>query len=200
MSQSLDLKAIERKVRKTTQGDGVIRLLVGIWFALFALFSFDHRHTWAPGLGTVLLIWLPDLVREKITYPRVGYVKFAPEKTTTKVVKTLAFIIAFSFAGVMDHSPLDWLGPVYLGTFATVVVLLWTRQFGSFLDYIFAGLCLASGFVGLWYTSQGVDSDIVCALQFWSLAGILIPIGLFQFILFLRNNPLVSEEASYGNN
>ena len=198
MSKKTDFNNIERTARKTIESDGVVRLSVGIGLALFALFLFNHQHVWASYLGMFTPVWLPEPIRRRLTYPRIGYVRF-PSLRSNKgkfTLTVLALALGLALAGLLDYSPRAWLAPVYLAALLTAIVLLWARKTGSPVDYVFAIICLASGPVALWYTSRGADDGLVTAIQFWLLAGIATLIGLVQLARFLRTHPLAEADRN----
>jgi hypothetical protein len=196
MAKQVNFNEIERTARKTIESDGVVRLSVGVGLALFALFLLDHRHVWASYFGMNMPLWLPDPIRRRLTYPRIGYVRFPPLRSNRWkfFLTVMAFALGLAIAGLLDYSPLDWLAPVYLAALLAGIVLLWARKTGAPVDYAFAIICLASGIAGLWHTSRGADDGLVTAIQFWLLAGLATLIGLIQLTHFLRAHPMAAAD------
>ena len=195
-ADSIDLETLERKARRLVESDGLVRLLAGIWLAAHGLFNYDHRHVWAPILAAQLLLWSTEPTRQKVTYPRIGLVRFRPAKTWVRATVAVVLVAAYAFAGVLDNSRFDWFAPAYLGVFLATVVTIWAYRSGSVMDFAYAGLCLVSGLVGLAYTLQGADDGIVTAIQFWALGTLPIAVGLVQFLSFLRRYPAPTEGAA----
>jgi hypothetical protein len=195
----MDLERLERRARQVVESDGLVRLLAGIWLVAHGLFNYDHRHVWAPILAIQVLLWSTESIRQRFTYPRIGYVRFRPSKTWIRVTAALVLIGAYAFAGVLDYSRFDWFAPAYLGVFLAIVVGIWAYRSGSWIDFVFAGLCLVSGLVGLRYTAQGADDGYVTAVQFWALGTLPIAVGLGQLLIFLRRYPEPTEGAANVN-
>jgi hypothetical protein len=146
-----------------------------------------------------ILLWSTDSIRQRVTYPRIGYVRFRPPKTAIRVTVALVLVAAYAFAGVLDYSRFDWFAPAYLAVLLASVVTMWAFRSGSWIDFAFVGLCLVSGLVGLTYTAQGVDDGLVTAVQFWALGALAIAAGLGQLIAFLRRYPAPAEGAANVN-
>jgi hypothetical protein len=191
----MNLEILERKARQVVESDGLVRLLAGIWLLAHGLFNYDHRHVWAPILAVQILLWSTDSIRQRVTYPRIGYVRFRPPKMWIRVTVALVLIAAYALAGVLDYSRFDWFAPAYLGVFLASVVSIWAYRSGSWMDFVFVGLCLVSGLVGLRYTVRGADDGLVTAIQFWVLCSLPIVIGLAQLLTFLRKYPAPAGEA-----
>lgn len=198
-AERMSLERLERKARQVVESDGMVRLLFGIWLVAHGLFNYDHRHVWAPILAIQVLLWSTDSIRQRLTYPRIGYVRFRPPKMWIRMTVALVLIAAYAFAGVLDNSRFDWFAPAYLGMFLASVVTIWAFRCGSWMDFVFAGLCLVSGLIGLRYTAQGVDDGLVTAVQFWALGSLAIAVGLGQLLLFLRRYPAPVEGAANVN-
>ncbi|MFQ6036207.1 MAG: hypothetical protein ACE5NM_10245, partial [Sedimentisphaerales bacterium] len=129
------------------------------------------------------------------TYPRVGYVKF-PGRADKKSLIVWDIAVPLVVVGLIICVGI-WVRPLLplcLGIF-----LAGARITGYVRDYIFVGLFLASGLVGLILVLLGYDPFVVTAYQFWGLSTILIPVGLVQLVRFLRKYPEPIKEAKNDN-
>jgi len=198
MAEQVNFGDIERSAHKTIESDGVVRLSAGIGLALFSVFLLNHQHVWASYLGMFMPVWLPEPIRRRLTYPRIGYARFPSLKSNKGrfTLTVLALALGLALAGLLDYSPQAWLAPVYLAALLTAIVLLWARKTGSAVDYVFAIICLVSGPAALWYTSRGADDGVVTAIQFSILAGVATIIGLVQLALFLRAHPVAAADPN----
>ncbi|MCP5101125.1 MAG: hypothetical protein GY943_36730, partial [Chloroflexi bacterium] len=77
MTKQVDLHNIERDTRRLFSEDGLIYLFLGILIALVGLGFYDTRLSVFGGLAALLYFPL-KAARERITYPRIGYVEFTP--------------------------------------------------------------------------------------------------------------------------
>jgi hypothetical protein len=128
------IKKIERQVRRywyvdglTEMGAGILILTLGLLYLLIALLSPGDFADWLMGLGQPLLLGLGYLVvnwavkhfKEKITYPRTGYVSYRQERGKQRLGMILLtfglgalFAAALAVAGKMTGE--RWL-PLWIG-------------------------------------------------------------------------------------
>ncbi len=200
MKSPVDLKDIRKRVHRAVREDGLEILAAGIFLGLIAVFFIDIRFGGVFGIATVLYIVLPEALRRKYVYPRIGYVKHQDAGTITKRVVILilaaACIAAFGIIGRLSR--LNWLMPIFLGVVFSTIYLYASHKAGTVTDYLITTLLFISGAVGLICTLSGYDASYVTAIQLWFLSAILMPAGIIQFIRFLDKFEKNTEEASDG--
>ncbi|MFW6125805.1 MAG: hypothetical protein ACOC58_01745 [Chloroflexota bacterium] len=195
MTQDADLRQMERKAWTAYFHDGLTDIYGG--FILLGLgLAMLTDHIWWIALmfiGTAVL-W----ARKRITYPRICYVRFSPQREArTKRSRTAAGITvaATLLVGVTLFVLLwtttlpqwleAWLGHYYLIAFAVIVgavIALGAYLLGVARFYIYAVLVFAAFVAGhLVDASAGLPVTIA--------AGLIVLCGLAVLIRFLRNNP-----------
>jgi hypothetical protein len=202
MAQEIDLKNIEQKTFRESQQDGLMELVMGICMLAISTRLFSRLFIFMMILPVFLFGPLLALMKRRFTHPRIGYVKLIPDKPkqvitgiflVTLVVITLMAVAFFFFGNIWDFNlwmrwcPF-WGGTVIAGMFGSLA-----SKSGAARYYIFAGWSLLSGIV-----LSVIEFDVVetgTLLYFAVMGGLLIPFGLMQFIMFLRNHPKSGQEV-----
>jgi len=200
MTTGINLQDIERKTRLILHQDGLDEILVGLSLGIMAIFFLDFRLSIAMVAGCAIHIFLRPACRRRITYPRVGYAKLPgpKDKVSGRKIFFLAIVLVLIGAGLFFVSQLRWLLPLYLGIVLAGVTLAQVWRAANAYDYFIIGLFLASGLMGLLLVSLDFEPRVAAAIQGWSLAGLLIPIGIVRLNLFLHKYPKLAEEANDG--
>ena len=215
MSQPLDLKALERKAFRSTFQDGLWDLYFGCLLLVNTfMFTFleNEQMPWLiPTLAFVLLAGSAGLFwlgKKYITAPRLGHVKFGPERR--KKGLTLGLILAgfvlFTLALVLitaagGRSPAvraavdAWLPEVRTPS------LLLASFLGLFLGSVIAVIAFFNDFPRGYYiavvTSLGFFlTYLLDTPVYLGIAALLVIVpGLVLFARFLRDHPLPPAEA-----
>ena len=195
MSEQILVKEVKKKARSVLRQNGLATLIAGVAFAIMAPFFLDDRMGFLLILGTGLYVFLPEILRKRYVYPRVGYVRFA--KKGSKVWKlVLSILLLIVFVIVLKFTKYTWLLPLYLGIVFGVMALTIGYLYRTVVEYLLAGMMFLSGLVGLYVTMQGTDPGRVTAFQLWIVGAVLVLVGVIQFILFLQKNPLSKEHTN----
>jgi hypothetical protein len=76
MSEIIDLKTVKIKIYRTILEDGLLEIMMGIYFILSVFYinnqSFILHYLWLP-IGLVLI----EVIRRRIIFPRSGYAKIS---------------------------------------------------------------------------------------------------------------------------
>ena len=203
MSQEHDFKKLQQRTYESYHQDGLIDILIGLGFIGFGLnMAFDSSVF-------IFLAWMPIILyvpfKNRITVPRIGYVKFSASNTKMFIsiaVAVLLFvfllgIILFLIGGSNNLSPL------------LTDSLTWFRQYhmlviGSIFALCCAGAALLTGIRRLY--AYAVLTIGIFAAAFWLgvdppiyvlTTGLLIEaVGIWLLVRFLRNYPIAAEEGS----
>jgi hypothetical protein len=218
MSQNLDLKAIERKAFRSVHQDGLWDIYLGVLLLSLSLFfsipesgEGEWRYMLIALLGGGIAFAVFQLGKKYITTPRMGQVRFGPERQKRK--NTLAWVMsAFVLVtlGLLLFSLYVWnvgasgqpvdlnLAPsleravvasiaALISGISTIVI----SYFKEFTRGYYIVLLMGCGFfLTLWLDST-VPMIVAGAL-------ILVP-GLVLFVTFLRQHPLPPQETSHDN-
>jgi hypothetical protein len=218
MSQNLDLKAIERKAFRSVHQDGLwdiylggLLLVLSLFFAIPESGQGELTYMGLALLGVLIVFLFFQLGKRYITMPRMGQVRFSPERQKRKV--TLAWImgafvlitLGLNLYSLYVWNAADSAQPVNLNlapaleravvaSIAALIAGISTMVISYFKEftrgYYIAVLMGVAFFLTLWLDST-VPMIVAGAL-------ILLP-GLVIFIIFLRQHPLPPREASHDH-
>lgn len=193
----IDPNEAARKTRKTMRQDGLDFIVGGFALALIAIFFLDIRHGWAYVVAIGLHASLLPFLRRRVVYPRIGYAKLPAMKMTIlhHLLTVIVVAIALIFFYVLGKDPrFNWIMPLYVGVVLSFISFVTAWRYKLTVDFVVAGIFLISGIIGITLTRTGHPPGIVTAMQLWILAAILVPVGSFKCISFIRTHP-VAEGA-----
>lgn len=217
MSQSIDLKAIERKAFRSVHKDGLQDMYIGlILVACYFLLNIPENEDLplsnvVPAMVVLAIAFaIFQLGKKYITTPRMGQVEFGPERRKRKL--TLAFILGgfvlitlglvlFSIYVWMtdgtalrhDQSINPSLERILVSTLAALITgtsIIVIAYYKEFLRGYYIGLVMgAAFFLAIW-----LDAPV-----FIAIAAVLVFLpGLILFFKFLQEHPLPPSEVSHG--
>ncbi|MFX1570596.1 MAG: hypothetical protein ACFFCV_19835 [Promethearchaeota archaeon] len=215
MTESIDLKSLEKKAYRSVFNDGLWDLFVGMLFFNFGmgpLFNFLFSSLGYSIIFIFILAWniIALLIfifgKKYITIPRVGYVKFGP-KRKSKQLKLKIFLLGVFFvnlllfvlniADIIDYSVIQ---PLFIALFLGIgtitipfCVMAYFLDFTRLYYYAFAA---GLGFFLTNLLTPIVGSYLDDFIIFGLIGGIIILIGLYYFISFLKKYPLSNREVS----
>jgi hypothetical protein len=204
MSQNVNLKKIERKAYLSYFEDGLWDVLVGSFILCFGI----DMATGSPSSSFVFpsFLVLGWGVKRWVTYPRIGYVKFAPARllkirksmgrlTLLLLLTALSGLVPlFALSGrpglpadvvnwVKEHALLLF-GGVWAIVVAALALLFEVKRF-----YAYAALVMGS-FVG------GHLFDVEPYWYFLVPGGLVVLSGLVMLIRFLSMYPIPTQGAT----
>jgi hypothetical protein len=212
MSQNISLKELERKAWTSYFQDGLWDIYLGLLLLAMAVSALLSDVGFSESLGMAILIGLEVVAvlvlwvgKKIITVPRMGRVKFGPKrKAKLSWVMVVLFISVLVGAGVflvvsaMRGNRPGGLNVAFFAPAVWVVNAIAVFSLGAyFLD--FSRLYL----IGVMY-ALAVPLDIVFRqltdidlsfIAFGVPAMAILITGLVMFVRFLRDYPLLPEEA-----
>lgn len=198
MAFETEFKSIERKTYLTFFEDGIADFIAGLPILFFGLgMTFDESMFF-------ILAWMPILffwpLKRWITYPRIGYVKFSPERqkkistgfALLLVAGTLSLLLGiamfmgfegmiFDLQGFMREYSLLVLGAVLAGAYVLVAILFEAKRFYIYGFFVFSGWLTGYLFV--------VNPGIPVAAS----GAIISIIGIGLLLRFRAKYPLPAE-------
>lgn len=114
MTQTINMKELERKAFTSYHEDGIIDIFAGAWLLFFGLFSMCTDKPWFAGMFPVYGLPFFAIAKKKITVPRIGYVKFSQQRTSLMFIVYLWIAILFTVFGIVyytDNAP-SWIYPL----------------------------------------------------------------------------------------
>ncbi|UCF16084.1 MAG: hypothetical protein JSW59_01215 [Phycisphaerales bacterium] len=196
MVSSVDVKKAKRQSHLALRRDGLSEICSGLMLGFMALFFLDFKYAGALIVGCSMQTVILPMCRRMITYPRVGYVKFRGRANVRDLIVwdvavPLAAVGLIVCVGIWMRQLL----PVCAGLLLAGLALPGARITGYALDYVLVALFLASGAAGQLLVWLGYAPGAATAIQFWSLAAVLIPAGVAELIGFLHKHGRPARET-----
>lgn len=216
MSQNLDLKALESKAFRSFHQDGLWDIYLGVLLLALSLFfsipesgEGERNYMLLALLGVGVAFAIFQLGKKYITVPRMGQVRFGPERQKRKI--TLAWIMSayvLVTLGLVLFSLYVWnasasgrtvdlapsLGRVLVASVAALIAGTSTLVISYFREFVrgyYIALLMGAGF----FLTLLLDMTAPMVI-----AGVLILVpGLVLFVNFLRQHPLPPQEAHHGS-
>ena len=198
MLNQFDLNKAERKLYLSYFDDGVADLLAGLPVILFGLGMTLEMKVFFVFTFLPMILYLP--LKQAITLPRMGYVKFAPERRrrisknliALLLVGLLALLLIFVlFQGVLGRgldlkSMTNEYNLLVVGALMAAPYALFSILFGLMRFFGYAALILGGWFIAI-YTIPYEGIPVAVAGTLISLVGMLL------LARFLARTPPSSE-------
>ena len=197
MNKKIELDEIERKMYREANSDGIMELLLGI-------FLFFMAGVWGRSYFSVFLAFFPiygsrvlETIKRKLTYPRIGYVKFKPEGASigwgilgyVLVVIAVVSIVAFiSNGGNLENVDVYRWIPLAIGGIFLGGLIYHHGKSGDPYVYLYSFVTLVAGGIFTFYLTESPMYSIERYLLF--LAGFFTLAGLVRLFTFMRRNPV----------
>lgn len=197
MSQEQDFKKLQQRTYKSYHQDGLIDMIIGLSFIGFGLnMAFDNS-------AFIFLAWLPIILyvpfKNRVTVPRIGYVKFtAPNRILFGAVIAGLLVLLLGIFVFLIAGPDQIPAPMNA----------WLKQYhmlllGSITALFFAGAALITSITRL-YThailivaifAVGTWLNIAPAIYVITTGLLIEVVGIWMLARFLRKYPVASEEG-----
>jgi hypothetical protein len=200
MNPQIDLKRVERRTFKTTFQDGLVDLYLGLLLLAGALGALSERagldEAWNPfvGVGYALLITIGfRIVRQFVILPRRGIVQFSParrQRMNRLYWITLGGVLLIEAGLVIVGLTGIWHSPYVVHIAVSLIIVTVTGIYGYYAHFYRLygyGLILLLAYVAKsWW-----DDTLTRQLVVWGVpAGVMIAVGGWLFVRFLRGYPL----------
>ena len=203
MTQEIDLKALEKKAWTSYFDDGLLDITAGLFILSFGI-GMTTRFTYLTVLSW-MVVFLFAAAKKSITLPRVGLVKFNPEREKRMKSETSFYVLFFimtAFLGLVfflamtmgiPQSLKTIVGSLALITYELIMgvglcfVAYW-KQIPRFYAYgvlVFI-LTFAVAFIDISVTEHMFFS---AAYQFIISGTVILIVGLVVLAQFLRKYP-----------
>ncbi len=205
MDTSSDIRKFEKKVYMSYNRDGIWDLLLGIWFLSTGIL-FAYEMVFMMGITAAIFIPVLPQIKKAVTVPRLGYVKFSPERQDQinlgrkKMVymNLIAVLLGlFAFAAFMGEGDLrDTFRDLGLIPFGIVLSALIgaVGLFFALRQFIVYAVLTLVVFVAAHFAGSHP------AFYFLVPGLIFTIVGLVMLTLFLRRYPKSKREARHGIN
>ncbi|RPI22114.1 MAG: hypothetical protein EHM61_23090 [Acidobacteria bacterium] len=195
---------VQKTIRRTRQywyADGFAEITIGLLFFVLGLIFLGQAHVPARSVyGVALQLALPVVfllgfwlsrhvirsLKERITYPRTGYVSYPkPSVRRRRLALAAAALIAVPIAGFLARYhplPVNWT-PLVEGLMTAVILILAGQGLKRF--WVIGGFSLVLG-LGLSFVHLE-NPDVRGSAYFYGISGLVIMIcGLLTLLKYLR--------------
>ena len=195
MSQSIDLKQIERKAYTSFFRDGLWDIFLGLLLLAMGIHTLANQTAVYVAL-VAFAVAVPWVGRRIITTPRLGHVKYGPaRKSRLKTVTVALSISALSGVALLAVIAAGTDVPaIVIGACAGVMFLVVFSLMAYYMDFdrlYLYGLLFSTSFA----VALMLD-DPAPTIAFLISAGIALLIGAVVLSRFLLNYPEVEERQS----
>lgn len=199
MSARFDADEVRKSAIAATYSDGLIELFTALVLLVIAVaWAASPAFVGIFAAFIVLYGWkVVELVRQRITYPRLGYFRERPEQPAETARGILTFmaaafvlmVIAIAVGGGITEAS-EWRRAASLFSGLTLAGAFWYvgDRSGLIRHRFVAAFSVVTG-VGLWLVGSGETYEGVI----WHLLGLVLllgAIGTWALVHFLRTNPV----------
>ena len=213
MSTPIDMKEIEKRAYRATLQDGIMEMYLGLFLGFYAgacNAASTYFKTEFPIMPFALFFMFSaiiiELIRRRLTYPRVGYAKIDPKIRPVFALVVIVPLCIFPlflaiaarfFADTWNLDPwLKW-SPAFLGIVFGCLFYSVAIRSGNAFYYAFLVLSVISGIsLSLIRFSPARTGMMVFLL---GMGGLLLLYGVTVLIQFLRKYPKPTKEVSNVN-
>jgi hypothetical protein len=207
VQNDFDLKDIKRISHQNTLKDGLISIGMGVMLFAIGMMMFNTVYISFLPLAIIFNSAILQNLKQKYTYPRLGFVQ--PQKEKSKDMVFIVFNIAIGcifilitiillFFGDTDGYELWW----NLLTLGISIILCvqsadFGRKTGNLLYYLVAALFVITGLFFSLLENVPVEEKFSIYLFLWGCT--LIGGGLIIFYRFLHTHPAIANEEDYNS-
>ena len=205
MSATKDFDAIKRKVYLAYHQDGILDLVAGSVLLGFGIDMLADNVVFLMFGWLAMLMYIP--LKQRVTVPRFGYVRFVSEKKSRSqslFLLGLGVLVVFAiFAGniFLSNRPTSpemqaWVQRYHMVPLSGMLFGLPTLVVAAFLGlkrfYLYAFLAVALPALGAWMNSETYIPIVAIGL-------VMLIIGLSLLSVFVKNHPSNGEAGSNVN-
>jgi len=219
MNKQLDLEEAERRLFSATFKDGLLDIMISavlLMFSVAPLLSETLGDFWSSAVFVpfwALMFLILFLIRRLVVRPRLGQVKYGPQRITKLARFTLVMLIVnviFFLAGILatflvsrgELSQLGWFVSISFG----LVMLFFASVTGFFLNlprlYVYGLFLAIAPVIGEWLYRQYGVAHHGLPIVFGVMTAVIFLVGLVMFIHLMRepfppdDHALTSEARS----
>ena len=206
MIGNLNLKAIKKKAFTSLNQDGLFDIFLGFVFLCIATYLYLDK---VLNETIIIFVIMPAILlgpilqkmRKRYTYPRIGYVAIGLKKEKRM---TIVLVISLTLIGLLVFTKFKnfyfpgWFlagVPALFGMIILSMIVYQIYQYTVKRFKIYMIVCLLTIIIVYLIPMQGIFRFIIILTSF---AAASIPIGLYTFVNFIKNNPIL-EDSSESN-
>jgi hypothetical protein len=199
LSNGIDMKEVERAAYRAQERDGVTEILLGI---LLLITGGTYRTGITSVIAIFFILWgrkLIDYIKERTTYPRIGYSKLPDEGSEIGkgILLYMALVlILFSIGIVLVYGELTyiykWL-PTFVGLIMLGAFTYMRGKTGDSIYLVYIAYSLLSGMVFSFYNFSEKLMGLTIYLVFLGISFMII--GGIRHVMFIRRYPVIARNG-----
>jgi len=200
MSTTKEFDNLKRKVYLTYHKDGILDLIAGSVITGFGTFMLTENIAFLMAGWFMMMIYV--FLKNRITVPRFGYVRFESEKSSFKkgllsvIIGVLVVFFFFALNFFISRQPASpeiqaWIKRYHMVPLSTMLfglpALVGAMYFGQKRFYLYALLASVLPLLGAWFNIETYIPILVTGL-------IILVFGTILLTSFLKKYPLSTED------
>lgn len=202
MTPEMNLKELERKAWTAYFDDGILDITAGLFILAFGI-GMTTQYTGLAAFAWMVVFFFAA-AKKSITLPRVGLVKFSPEREERMKKETSFFVIFFSITAVIGlafflvlsasipQSVKTIVGEMALVGYQLIIaagicLVGYWKQIRRFYGY--TGFLLIAIVVGMLFDIPGANPLTIMTYQFTATGVIILLTGLLVLARFFKRYP-----------
>ena len=189
-------------------GVGAILVVLGLFYAVLETLPANAAKSWLLGLGQPVLIigfavlvrWIVRRLKEKITFPRTGFIAYRPAEPRRKISGILIAIVTAVTLGLVVFISRSWVNlqwvPSITGLFAGLLTFMIAYRIKLPRFYFLTIYTLAVGFTAsLLRLTDSLNNEVFLI----GLGVGWIVSGLLTLVKYLRSTSPAEVESDVEN-
>lgn len=203
MSQNIEFKELRKKVYLSYHQDGLIDIIIGASILGFGLLIATDNSAFLVLTWIGFILYTP--LKNRLTVPRLGYVRFDEERKTAMryvLMIVVGVLVLAMFIGLyvfvrsdsMSQTLSDWFREYHmlvLGFFMAIPLVAAAYWSGVNRLAIYAGLIVLVIFAGI---QLGIDAPVYVI----ALGCVILLSGLWILFRFLKRYPIANEDKNHA--
>jgi hypothetical protein len=202
MSDTKEFDTLRRKVYLTYHKDGILDLIAGTVISGFGINMLTGNIVFLMAGWFAMMMYV--FLKNRITVPRFGYVRFESEKSSFKkgllsvAIGVLVLFFFFALNFFVSRQPVSpeiqaWIKRYHMVPLSTMIfglpALVGAIYFGQKRFYLYALLASGLPLLGAWLNIETYIPILTTGL-------VILAFGIILMASFLRKHPLTTEDPN----
>ncbi len=184
--------ALKKKAFLSFHSDGIIDILMGWDLAVIGVSLYLHKMSPLTAFIALVPLFFYTPLKLMITFPRLGHAQFRTHRSLPVWIAGIVgvlFLLAAIIFGFFFKSPSGFVGPIALALVGIAFTMVLVSGFNRILAY-----CILIPL----YFIVGFGLNILSPVMIIATGTIVIALGIWILVKFLRTYPILAEEGNLG--
>ena len=191
-NQSKLEEALKKKAFLSFHNDGIIDILMGWDLAVIGVSLYLHKLSPLSAFIALAPLFFYTPLKYLITLPRLGHAQFRTRRPLSIWLVGfvgIVLLLAAVITGFFIESPSGFVGPIALALLGIAFTMVLLSGFNRIIAYLIL--------IPLYFI-VGFGLGILSPLMIIATGVILIALGIWMLVKFLRTYPIQAEEGKLG--